>query len=106
MWAGPWLDPEWLAGASGVPRVAATVLLVALTLALIAAETRAPSVSIPRVLYAVGVATMVFGGLYTDRPSLFVAVWTAHHWLAPAALATLRAAPAVAVRDPLPEFFP
>jgi len=97
MWVGPWLDPEWLAGASGVLRVVATVLLVALTLALIAAEARVPSVSIPRVLYAVGVAMMVYGGLYTDRPLLFVAVWTAQHWLAATALATR-----VACAEPAP----
>jgi len=96
-WAGPWIDPEWLAGASDVLRVAATVLLAALTLALLAAEARAPSVSIPRVLYAVGVAIMVYGGLYTDRPFLFVAVWTAQHWLVATALATR-----VACAEPAP----
>jgi hypothetical protein len=97
MGVGPWLDPEWLAGASDVLRVAATMLLVALTLALLAAEARAPSVSIPRVLYAVGVAIMVYGGLHTDRPFLFVAVWTAQHWLVATALATR-----VACAEPAP----
>jgi hypothetical protein len=88
VWAGTGLDPEWLAGASGMLRVVATALVLALTLALIGSEARAPSVSLPRVLYAVGVAVMVCGGLYTDRPFLFVAVWAGQHWLVATALAT------------------
>ena len=96
VWVGPWLDPERLAAASGTLRGVATTLVVALTLALLAVEARASSVSLPRVLYAVGVAVMVGGALYTDRPFLFVAVWTAQHWLAATALATCvaRAEPA------------
>ena len=97
MWVGPWLDPERLAGASGAMRAVATVLLVALTLALLVREARAPSVSIPRVLYIAGVAMMVYGGLHTDRPFLFVAVWTAQHWLAATGLATR-----VACAEPAP----
>jgi len=31
---------------------------------------------------------MVVGGLHTDRPLLFVAVWSAQHWLVATALAT------------------
>jgi len=97
LWVGPWLDPKWLAEASGMLRVAATALVVAMTLVLLAAEARAPKVSLPRVLYAVGVAVMVGGGLHTDRPFLFVAVWAAQHWLAATALATR-----VACAEPAP----
>ena len=57
---------EWLAGASGMLRVVATTLVLALTLALLGSEARAPSVSLPRVLYVVGVAAMVCVGLHTD----------------------------------------
>jgi hypothetical protein len=88
VWAGPWLDPEWLDDVSGPLRVVATTMVVALTLALLAAEIRAPSVSLPRVGNVVGVAMMVSVGLHTDRPMLFVAVWSAQHWLAASALAT------------------
>jgi hypothetical protein len=96
VWVGPWLDPERLAAASDTLRVVATILLVALTLVLVVVEAFAASVSLPRILYAVGVAVMVGVALYTDRPFLFVAVWTAQHWLAATALAicVARAEPA------------
>ena len=87
-WTGSWIDPEWLDDMSGTLRLVATTMVVALTLALLAAETRAQSVSLPRVFYVWGVALMVSVGLHTDRPMLFVAVWSAQHWLAATALAT------------------
>ncbi len=87
-WAGPWLNSEWLDGASGPLRVVSTALVIALTLALLASEARAARVSLPRVLYVVGVAVMVSLGLNTHRLMLFVAVWSAQHWLAATALAT------------------
>jgi hypothetical protein len=88
VWVGSWLEPEWIATAADPLRVVATVLVSALTVALLVAERRAPSFSLPRVLYAIGVAAMVLCGLHTDRPLLFVAVWSAQHWLAATALAT------------------
>jgi hypothetical protein len=97
VWEGTWLDMEWLAEASGMLRVVATALVLALTFALLASEARAPSVSLPRVLYVVGIAVMVCIGLHTDRPLLFVAVWTGQHWLAATALATR-----VACAEPTP----
>lgn len=87
-WAGSWLDSEWLAGVSGPLRVVSTALVIAVTLALLASEARAARVTMPRVLYVVGVAVMVILGLNTDRPMLFVAVWSAQHWLVATALAT------------------
>jgi hypothetical protein len=78
-------------------RVVATALVLALTLALLVSEARAPSVSLPRVLYVVGVAVMVCVGLHTDRPLLFVAVWAGQHWLVATALATR-----VACAEPAP----
>ena len=88
VWAGPWVDPEWLENASGPIRVLATTVIIAVSLGLLASEARAPSVSLPRVLYVTGVALMVGVGLHTDRPMLFVAVWSAQHWLAATALTT------------------
>lgn len=88
VWGAPWIDPEWLDGASGALRVWATTIVVALTVGLLASEARAPSVSLPRVMYIAGVTVMVGVGLYTDRPLLFVAVWSAQHWLAATALTT------------------
>jgi hypothetical protein len=93
-----WLDRERLEAAIGPLRAAATALVLALTLALLAAEARAASPSLPRVLYTLGVAAMVVGGLHSDRPLLFVAVWSAQHWLVATALATR-----VASAEPAPE---
>ena len=97
-WLNPWLDREWLAGAAGVLRAGAAGLVMALTLALFAMEARASRPSLPRVLYAAGVAGMVAGALYTDQPFLFVVVWTSQHWLAATALATR-----VAHAEPAPQ---
>ncbi len=100
-WLDPWLDREWLAGASGVLRAGATGLVMALTLALFAMEARASRPSLPRVLYAAGVAVMVAGALHTDQPFLFVVIWTGQHWLAATALATR-----VAHAEPAPQESP
>ena len=100
-WLDPWLDRDWLAGASGDLRVVATGLVIVLTLALIAMEARASRPSLPRVLYAAGVALMVAGGLHTDQPFLFVVIWSAQHWLAATALATR-----VARAEPAPQESP
>jgi len=97
-WLNPWLDREWLAGAAGVLRAGAAGLVMALTLALFAMEARASRPSLPRVLYAAGVAGMVAGALYTDQPFLFVVIWTSQHWLAATALATR-----VAHAEPAPQ---
>ena len=97
-WLDPWFDREWFAAASGVLRPGATGVVVALTLALLAVEARAPRPSLPRAMYAVGVALMVFGALHTERPFLFVVVWTGQHWLVATALTTR-----VAGAEPAPQ---
>ena len=88
VWVGSWLEPEWIDGAADTLRAVATVVVIALTTVLLVAEARAPSASLPRALYVIGVTAMVLCGLHTDRPMLFVAVWSAQHWLAATALAT------------------
>ena len=88
VWGAPWIDPEWLDDVSGPLRALATAMVIVVSLGLLASEARAPRLSLPRVLYVAGVALMVGIGLYTDRPMLFVAVWSAQHWLAATALAT------------------
>ncbi len=97
VWGDTWLNAAWLAESSGTLRIVATALVVASTLALLASEARAATMSVPRVLYAAGIAVMVCVGLNTDRPLLFVAVWTGQHWLVATALATR-----VACAEPAP----
>jgi hypothetical protein len=63
-------------------------LVAALTLALIVLESRTPRPSLPRILYASGVAAMVAAALHSDQPFLFVVIWTGQHWLVATALAT------------------
>lgn len=92
-----WLDRERLAAAAGPLRAVATALVLLLTAALLAAEARAARISLPRILYTLGVAAMVVGGLHTERPLLFVAIWSAQHWLVATALATR-----VACAEPAP----
>ena len=87
-WMASWLDVEWLDDASDSLRLGVGILVIALTLALFASEARARSVSLPRILYAGSVVLMVGVGLCTDRPMLFIAVWSAQHWLAATALTT------------------
>jgi hypothetical protein len=88
LWVWTRFDQDRLAEISAPLRIVAITLVLALTLAVIACEARAPKVSLPRVLYVAGVGLMVGGGLYTEQPFIFVAVWTAQHWLAATALTT------------------
>lgn len=88
VWGAPWIDPDWLDGVAGPLRSWATAIVLALTLASVASEARAARASLPRMLYVAGVAVMVCVGLQTDRPMLFVALWSAQHWLAATALTT------------------
>jgi len=88
IWVPPWLTEAWLPSVSGALRVGALTALLAATIAVLAFEVLAPRPSLPRALYVVGVAGMVGGGLWLERPFLFVAVWTAQHWLAATALTT------------------
>ena len=88
IWPGPWTDPEWIEEVSGPLRAAAGTMVGVATLGLLISEAKSRCVSLPRVLYIAGIALMVGVGLYTDRPMLFVAVWSAQHWLTATALAT------------------
>ena len=94
--ASSWIDLERLDDISEPLRIVATALVAVLTAALLGHELKARRVSLPRILYVVGVTAMVVVGLQTDRPMLFLAVWGAQHWLAATALATrvARAEPA------------
>lgn len=88
IWVPPWIAQDWLPAVSETLRIGATGSVVAITIAVIAFEVIASRVSLPRVLYVVGVALMVGGALWLGQPYLFVGVWAAQHWLAATALTT------------------
>ena len=81
LWVDRWVDPQWVAGAQSGLRTGGTVVLAAATLVLLAREARAGARSIPRALYVLSLAAMVALALHARSPFLFVAVWTAQHWM-------------------------
>jgi hypothetical protein len=93
-----WLDRSWLESSAGWLRVVAGALVAMATVAMFTLEARAAQPSLPRLLYAGGVAAMVACALFTDRPFLFVVMWAAQHWLVATALATR-----VAQAEPAPQ---
>jgi len=82
-----WLDRSWLESSAGWLRAVAGTLVATSTVALLVLETRAAQPSVPRMLYAGGVAAMVACALFSERPFLFVVMWAAQHWLGATALA-------------------
>jgi hypothetical protein len=88
LWINHWLIPAWVAANQGAIReVALLVLLVATALMLIA-EVRAPRRSLPRVLYILGLAAMVAIALQPRSLFLYIAIWTAQHWILAMGLAS------------------
>src|SRR4030095_15856259 len=88
-----WIAEDWLPAVSETLRIGATISVLGVTIAVLAFEVLASRVSLPRVLYVVGVALMVGGALWLGQPYLFVGVWAAQHWLAATALTTRVASP-------------
>ena len=90
-----WVDP--LLGAIGADRLAGAlrdggVLVVAvLTVLMLRAEWRSPQRSLPRVLYVLGVSSMVLVAFAARAPFLFIVVWSVQHWSAAMGLASLAA---------------
>ncbi len=88
IWVPPWIAESWLPAVSATLRVGAMGAVLAITIAVLAFEAFASRTSLPRALYVVGVALMVGGALWFGQPYVFVAAWTAQHWLAATALTT------------------
>lgn len=88
IWVPPWIAEAWLPAVSATLRIGAMVCVLAITIAVLAFEAFASRMSVPRALYVVGVAMMVGGALWVGQPYVFVAAWTAQHWLAATALTT------------------
>lgn len=93
-WVDGWLAPSLVVEAEHGIRGTATAALAIVTLAMLVAEVRAPRRSAPRVLYVLGLATMVAVALHARSPFLFLVVWTSQHWIVATGLASETAAPA------------
>jgi hypothetical protein len=78
-WLGPL--PAWFAAEQHPIRLAATVLLAAATAAMVVAELRAERISLPRILYVLGLAAMVAVALQPRSLFLFLVIWTSQHWI-------------------------
>ena len=80
-----WVDrgflPDLLVSAQENIRLIATLLLLAVTAAMLLMEIRAARWSLPRVLYIVGLAIMVGIALQPRSLFLFLVIWTSQHWI-------------------------
>jgi hypothetical protein len=81
LWVDRWLVPAWLASAQDGIRQGATLALLAVTAAMLFAESRAPRRSLPRVLYILGIAAMVAVALCPRSLFLFLVIWNSQHWI-------------------------
>jgi hypothetical protein len=91
-WVGRFTFPGWLVSAQDEIRAVAMLVLLAATAAVLGTELRAPRWSLPRVLYALGIAAMVVLAFRPRSPFLFVVIWTSQHWILATGLASRAAA--------------
>ena len=82
-----WFSPDWLVNLESEIRVGGIIVLIIGTVMTLAVELRAPRWSLPRVLYVVGIAIMVFIALRPRSLFLFLVVWTSQHWILATGLA-------------------
>src|SRR5439155_23935803 len=80
-WVDRWLLLPWFVSAQDGIRAGATLVLLFATAAMLLAELRAPRSSLPRLLYILGVATMVALALRPRSLFLFLVIWTSQHWI-------------------------
>ena len=80
-WVDRWVFPAWLVSVEDQIRLGANLILLAATAAMLFVELRSPRLSLPRLLYVLGIATMV--GLALRPRSLFpfLVIWTSQHWI-------------------------
>jgi len=88
LWINRWLIPTWMASNQGAIREVALGVLLVLTALMLVAEMRAASRSLPRVLYVLGLASMVAIALQPRSLFLFLVIWTAQHWILATGLAS------------------
>jgi len=88
LWLNRWIVPAWVASHQEIIRGVALSMLLAATAFMLLAEARAQRRSLPRVLYILGLAAMVAIALQPRSVFLFLAIWTAQHWILAMGLAS------------------
>lgn len=87
-----WIDRSfllhWMSSAQQEIRLGGMIALLLATAVMLTAEVRAPRSSLPRILYVVGLAAMVFIALCPRSLFLFLVVWTSQHWILATGLAS------------------
>jgi TonB family protein len=86
-WVDRWF-PAWILSAENGIRTGATLALLAVTAVMLFEELRAPQLSLPRVLYIIGLAVMVGLALRPRSLFLFLVIWTSQHWILATGLAS------------------
>jgi len=81
LWLNRWIVPSWVVTHQEPIRGIAMSMLLAATAFMLVAEARAQRRSLPRVLYIIGLAAMVAIALQPRSVFLFLAIWTAQHWI-------------------------
>ena len=87
-WLDRWPIATWLVSAEGDVRAGAMLLLLVTALAMLVFEAHAPRWSWPRVLYVLGVVSMVAIAFSPRSPFLFLVIWTSQHWILATGLAS------------------
>ncbi len=86
-WIDGWI-PDWIVDLQEQIRLGGIVVLLMATAITLLVELRAPRWSLPRVLYVLGLAAMVFLALRPRSLFLFLVVWTSQHWILATGLAS------------------
>ena len=87
-WIDRWPVAAWLVSHQDQIRYGATLLLLVVTAVALVLEFRTPRVSLPRVLYIVGIALMVGLAFRPRSLFLFLVIWTSQHWILATGLAS------------------
>jgi hypothetical protein len=96
-WVDSWLTLTWLVSAQDEIRAGAMLVLFAATAETLLVELRTSRSSLPRVLYVLGISTMVAIAFLPRSPFLFLVIWTSQHWILATGLASQ-----AAVAEPAP----
>ncbi len=88
LWIDRWLFPAWLASKQGAIREVAMMVLLVGTALMLLEEARAPGHSLPRVLYILGLATMVAIAFRPRGLFLYLVIWNSQHWILATGLAS------------------